>query len=96
MSRIASIKEFAFMKALFDRGFPTPTPIDSNRHGICMSLVPAYPMTQIVSIPKPEKVYNKCMELMIQLAEHGLVHGDFNEFNLMIDDDCKLTLIDFP
>ena len=45
MSRLASLKEYAFMKALYEKGFPTPVPIDSNRHGICMSLVPAYPMT---------------------------------------------------
>ena len=45
LSRIASLKEFAFMKALHERGFPTPIPIDSNRHGIVMSLVEAYPMT---------------------------------------------------
>ena len=36
------------------------------------------------------------MALLIRLAEHGLVHGDFNEFNLMIDDDEKVTMIDFP
>lgn len=36
------------------------------------------------------------MALIIRLAEHGLVHGDFNEFNLMIDDDEKVTMIDFP
>jgi RIO kinase 2 len=36
------------------------------------------------------------MDLIIRLAEHGLVHGDFNEFNLMIDDDEKITMIDFP
>jgi RIO kinase 2 len=45
LSRLASLKEYAFMKALYDRGFPTPVPIDANRHGICMSLVNAYPMT---------------------------------------------------
>ena len=96
MSRIASLKEYAFMKALHERGFPTPVPIDSNRHGICMSLVKAYPMTQIAVIPKPEKVYKTLMGLIIKLAEYGLVHGDFNEFNLMIDDDYKVTMIDFP
>lgn len=96
MSRIASLKEYAFMKALYDRGFPTPVPIDSNRHGICMSLVEAYPMTQVSVIPKPEKVYNTLMGLIIKLAEYGLVHGDFNEFNLMIDDDYNVTMIDFP
>ena len=45
MSRIASLKEYAFMKALYDRAFPTPVPIDSNRHAICMSLIDAFPMT---------------------------------------------------
>ena len=30
------------------------------------------------------------------MAEHGLVHGDFNEFNLLIDDDENITIIDFP
>jgi RIO kinase 2 len=45
LSRIASLKEFAFMKALHDKGFPTPTPIDSSRHAIVMSYVNAYPMS---------------------------------------------------
>ena len=36
------------------------------------------------------------MQLLIRLAEHGLVHGDFNEFNLMIDDNEVITMIDFP
>jgi RIO kinase 2 len=96
LSRLASLKEFAFMKALYDRGFPTPVPIDCNRHGICMSLVNAYPMVQVSVIPDPKKVYERLMELIIKLAEHGLVHGDFNEFNLMISDDHEITMIDFP
>lgn len=84
------------MKALYDKGFPTPVPIDSNRHGICMSLVEAYPMTQVSVIPHPQKVYDGLMKLLIRLAEHGLVHGDFNEFNLMINDNEEVTMIDFP
>lgn len=31
MSRLSALKEFAFMKALFQHGFPTPTPLDHNR-----------------------------------------------------------------
>lgn len=84
------------MKALYDRDFPTPVPIDSNRHAICMSLIDAFPMTQIKSMPHPDKVYKDMVDLVVKMAEHGLVHGDFNEFNLMIDDDEVLTMIDFP
>ena len=32
MSRLSALKEFAFMKALFEHGFPTPTPLDHNRY----------------------------------------------------------------
>ena len=47
-------------------------------------------------MPNPQKVYERLMGLIIELAENGLVHGDFNEFNLMLDDNEKVTMIDFP
>ena len=37
------------------------------------------------------------MDIVIDLARHGLIHGDFNEFNLILDEESQsLTLIDFP
>eukprot|EP00877_Chromochloris_zofingiensis_P006501 jgi/Chrzof1/2103/Cz11g02250.t1 len=36
------------------------------------------------------------MDLIYRLAAKGLIHCDFNEFNLLIDEDDELTLIDFP
>lgn len=36
------------------------------------------------------------MELIVKLGNHGLIHGDFNEFNLMLDKDDHITMIDFP
>ena len=47
-------------------------------------------------MPHPAEVYHKMMDLIVRLAQHGLVHGDFNEFNMMIDDNEKITMIDFP
>jgi RIO kinase 2 len=44
----------------------------------------------------PAKVYENLLNIVIKLAEYGLVHGDFNEFNLMINDDEEVTIIDFP
>ena len=96
MSRIASLKEFAFMQALHKRGFPTPKPFEGNRHAICMSLVNAYPMVNIKGLSDPEAVYHRLIELIMQFAEHGLVHGDFNEFNLMINESEEITVRDFP
>ena len=44
----------------------------------------------------PPQVLSGLFALLTRLARAGLIHGDFNEFNLMIDLDEKVTLIDFP
>ena len=36
------------------------------------------------------------MELIVQLAGYGLIHCDFNEFNILLDDRDQPTIIDFP
>lgn len=96
MARLAATKEFAYMKALYDEGFPVPTPIDQNRHVVVMSLLDATPMSSIRDMPNPHAVLEKLMRLLIRLGRAGIVHGDFNEFNLMIGAEQKVTLIDFP
>ena len=53
-------------------------------------------MVNVKGLSNPEAVYNALIEQIISFAEHGLVHGDFNEFNLMIAEDESITVIDFP
>ncbi|KAL2374594.1 Atypical/RIO/RIO2 protein kinase [Blastomyces gilchristii SLH14081] len=87
MSRLAAMKEFAFMKALHDHGFPVPEPIAQNRHTIVMSLIDAFPLRQISSVPDPGRLYSELMEMILRLAGVGLIHGDFNEFNILIKEE---------
>lgn len=96
LSRLSAVKEFAYMKALDDRGFPVPKPVDFNRHAVVMELLNGHPFSQVHELRDPSAVYNECMELIVRLANHGLIHGDFNEFNLMINDDESVTMYDFP
>ncbi|CEI96038.1 Putative Atypical/RIO/RIO2 protein kinase [Rhizopus microsporus] len=44
MSRLAAMKEYAFMKVLYEHGFPVPEPIDANRHCVVMGLIDAFPL----------------------------------------------------
>jgi len=44
LSRISATREFAYMKALLNRGFPVPKPIDFNRHCVVMELVEGGPL----------------------------------------------------
>ncbi|NXB17096.1 RIOK2 kinase, partial [Rhagologus leucostigma] len=96
LSRRAAMKEFAYMKALCDREFPVPKPVDYNRHAVVMERVDGYPLCQVCQMEDPAAVYSGLMDLIVKLAHQGLIHGDFNEFNLLLDNDDHATLIDFP
>jgi RIO kinase 2 len=87
LSRLAAIKEYAFMQALGEEGFPVPEPIAQSRHTIVMNLVDALPMRQISSVPDPAALYAELIGLILRFAKHGLIHGDFNEFNILIRED---------
>ncbi|XP_037536390.1 serine/threonine-protein kinase RIO2 [Nematolebias whitei] len=96
LSRLSAMKEFAYMKALYDRGFPVPKPVDYNRHAVVMELINGYPLCQVHELQDAAGLYSEFMDLIVKLANHGLIHGDFNEFNLMLDDQDHITMIDFP
>jgi len=96
LSRLAATKEFTNMKALYEHGFPVPKPADFNRHCVIMQLISGYPMQQVHDVADVESLYDELMSLIMKLANNGLIHGDFNEFNLMLGDDDHVTMIDFP
>ena len=96
MSRLSATKEYAFMKVLYEHGFPVPEPIDHSRHIVIMRLVEGTQLNQIAELGDPAKVYDVLMGLIVRLGKVGLIHSDFNEFNLMVDEQQVVTLIDFP
>ena len=98
MSRLAAIKEYAFMRALHEHEFPVPIPFDQNRHVVAMSRVSGFPMAQIKTgqMEGAETIFGDCIDILKRLAQHGLIHCDYNEFNLMISSEGDITMIDFP
>ncbi|KAL1670632.1 RIO1 family-domain-containing protein [Schizophyllum commune] len=97
MSRLAAQKEWAFMKVLHEHDFPVPKPIDQARHCILMEKIDAYPLRQVSEVPNPGKLYSTLMDLIVRFAQAGLIHGDFNEFNILIRKESgEPIVIDFP
>lgn len=72
------------MKALKDVGFEVPQAIAWSRHTIVMELVEGLPLRAVTKVPNPAALYTDLMEIILKLASFGLIHGDFNEFNIMI------------
>jgi RIO-like serine/threonine protein kinase len=49
-----------------------------------------------IQVDDAGELYSKLMNLLLKFANNGVIHGDFNEFNIMITDDGEPIIIDFP
>ncbi|PRT56908.1 Serine/threonine-protein kinase RIO2 [Wickerhamiella sorbophila] len=102
LSRLAAEKEYKFMQVLYDAGFSVPKPIDNSRHHVLMSLIDGMAMLKLREHDDPERLYNLLMNFIRRLASQGLIHCDFNEFNIMIreydpeEPEREAVVIDFP
>jgi RIO kinase 2 len=101
MARLAAAKEFHYAKLLHSLNFPVPKPLDWNRHCILMDHVDGMTLYQLSSndleVEEAEKLLNDIYKLILRLGAVGIIHGDLNEFNLIVNvGTLSIYLIDFP
>ena len=48
------------------------------------------------ALDDPGPIYERMMDILCSITRLGLVHCDYNEFNVMLRPDRGLTVIDFP
>ncbi|AGO10290.1 AaceriABL166Wp [[Ashbya] aceris (nom. inval.)] len=102
LSHLSAEREYAYMCLLHSKGFSVPRPYANARHAIVMEYIRGYPMRRLRSHPNVPKLYSDLMAFVVRLANHGLIHCDFNEFNIMIKDEIEgaedqgFVVIDFP
>ena len=102
LSKLAAQKEYEFMSILFRNGFDVPIPYDCSRHLVLMERIPGFPMRQLYEHTNHEKLYSDLMKFIVKLANNGLIHCDFNEYNIMIleaeasERTRDFVVIDFP
>jgi RIO kinase 2 len=57
----------------------------------------AFYRRQVSDIPNPGKLYSDLMDIIVRFAHAGLIHGDYNEFNILIRRETgEPVIIDFP
>ncbi|KAK6203034.1 RIO1 family-domain-containing protein [Scheffersomyces amazonensis] len=103
LSRLAAQKEFEFMTILYQNNFTVPQPFDYSRHCVLMEWIKGIPMKHLRKHNNYKKLYSDLMNFIVKLANHGLIHCDFNEFNIIIrdkdeikDHEFDFVVIDFP
>ncbi|KAF7684314.1 Serine/threonine-protein kinase RIO2 [Astathelohania contejeani] len=94
MSKTSARREYEFLN-LF-KGLNVPKVYAYNRHAVVMEYLENYiPLHKCLEFDK-EAVYNNMVNFVKKLRDLGYVHGDFNEFNVMVNCDGEIVVIDFP
>lgn len=96
------------MRALYGAGFDVPTPFDCSRHLVLMERIGGFPMRQLYEHHDYKGLYCGLMRFAVRLACEGLIHCDYNEYNIMVVENEKqddeepakkprdFVVIDFP
>lgn len=77
------------IKELYDAKLPVPVPLGHNRGAVAMEYINSIPLFKfskdVLENGAASHLYSQAKELLIKMAQIGLVHGDFNEFNLLVE-----------
>lgn len=66
-----------------------------NRHIVVMEYLGAYEPLYNVKVVHPEIISKKMFDFILKMWNIGYVHGDLNEFNVMVSNE-DIKVIDFP
>ncbi|MGD6807185.1 MAG: RIO1 family regulatory kinase/ATPase [Candidatus Bathyarchaeia archaeon] len=96
-SHIAAEKEFEAMKLVYENGVSVPQPISHNRHIIAMGMIEGAQLVKYRDIGKAEKVLREILRNIRKtyLKAH-LIHGDLSEYNIILQPDGHILIIDWP
>ncbi len=95
--------EMKALEAVHKAGVSTPEPLGVNRHAVAMRMVegeePETPAPNLsdIKLKNPREALEQITsDVETMVREAGFIHGDLNEYNILVDREGVLYYIDFP
>ena len=96
-SRLSAESEVSWLKLANELNLQVPKYIDSNRHIIVMELIYGVDLNKLKNLSDPLKILEEILDFVKFAWQKGkFVHGDLSEHNVIIDNEEKAVMIDFP
>lgn len=96
-SRLAAEKEFKGLKRVFPHEVAVPKPISQNRHVLAMGMIAGVELAEHREIPKPKKVLKEILHNVRKAyLKANVIHADLSEYNILLDPDMHILIIDWP
>jgi RIO kinase 2 len=95
-SRLAAETEYKALNEMYNAGVQVPRPIHHNRHIIVMQFIEGSQLSDIISLEEPFLFLNDILDGIRKSYKAGVIHGDLSEYNVLIDRNTKVWIIDWP
>ena len=96
-SHLAAEREFQALQLVYKCGVSVPKPISQNRHVIAMGMIEGGELSKYKDIGNPKNVLREILRNVRRayLKAH-VIHGDLSEYNIILQPDGHLLIIDWP
>jgi RIO kinase 2 len=96
-SRLAAEKEYRALELVHAHGVAVPQPISQNRHALVMGVIEGGELGRWREISEPEKVLEEILvNVRKAYLEAGVIHADLSEYNIILQPDMHVLIIDWP
>ena len=97
-SKISAEREYKALEALYERGAQVPKPIAYTRHVVVTEYIEGVELSTRPPLKDPANVLAQLLlTLRIAYVEVGIVHGDFSEYNVLVElESEKAYVMDWP
>jgi len=96
-SHLAAEKEFRTMKLVYEQGVAVPEPLSQNRHVIAMGMIEGDKLARYKDVGDSKKVLRQIMRnVKLAYTKAGIIHADLSEYNIIMQPDGQILIIDWP
>lgn len=95
-SRLAAENEYKALQLMFEAGVNVPKPISQNRHTIVMSYIEGHQLSDVAFLDVPEEFLDDIIKNIRIAYKAGVVHSDLSEYNVLVDNEAEVWIIDWP
>ncbi|MCJ7721871.1 AarF/UbiB family protein [Candidatus Bathyarchaeota archaeon] len=96
-SRIAAKKEYVALKLLYSKGVAVPEPIKQTRHVLVMSMIEGAELYHYPKLPDAQNVLNEILvNIRKTYQDVNMIHGDLSPYNIILQPNMHILIIDWP
>jgi len=96
-SQIAAKKEYKALKILYPKGVAVPEPFKQNRHVLVMGMIEGAELFHYPELPNPQAVLKEILvNIRKAYQEAGIIHADLSPYNIILQPNQHILVIDWP